>query len=230
MYSNEDYLLQLLTEAGLVSDRDLTHAKGTKKPSETIVESLLKGGIVSEEDVARTMAVSSGMEFVDLAGFAPAPDLKSVVPEEVAHRYRAIPLGYEHGRLQVAITDPNNFETLDALPHVLGPDIDILCTTPSAVRSLISAIYGNASEMADTTFKGMGDGVTEGDAPIIRLVQNTLMEAVKNRASDIHIEPVERDMRVRYRIDGVLHDVEHHPKKLHASIIARIKIGLDEHR
>ena len=185
--------------------------------------------------MARTMAVSSGMEFVDLAGFAPAPELKAVVPEDVARRYKAVPLGYEHGRLQVAITDPNNFETLDALPHVLGAEIDIVCTTPGAVRGIITAIYGNAGDMEGAVIKGVGGATSDGDAPIIRLVQNTLMEAVKNRASDIHIEPVERDLRIRYRIDGVMHDVEHHPKKLHSSIIARIKImtgsmSIDEKR
>jgi type IV pilus assembly protein PilB len=235
MYSNEDYLIQLLTEAGLVTEQNLNHARGTKKPTETMMEGLIKGGIVSEEDVARTMAVSCGMEFVDLTGYVPAPELKAIVPEELARRYRAVPLGYEHGRLQVAITDPNNFETLDALPHVIGPDIDILCTTPAAVRAIISAIYGNAGDMDDTVIKGVDGASSDGDAPIIRLVQNTLLEGVKSRASDIHIEPVERDLRIRYRIDGVLHDVEHHPKKLHSAIIARIKImtgsmSIDEKR
>ncbi|MCE9519693.1 MAG: Flp pilus assembly complex ATPase component TadA, partial [Verrucomicrobia bacterium] len=236
MYSNEDYLIQLLTEAGLVTEKDLQHAKTSKKPTESMVSGLIKAGVVNEEDVARTMAVSSGMEFVDLTGFTPSPEYKVVVPEDVARRFQAVPLGYEHGRLQVAITDPNNFETLDALPHVIGPDIDILCSTPGAVRAIITAMYGNAEEMADSFIKGVSGGTTtDSDAPIIRLVQNTLSEGVKNRASDIHIEPMERDLRVRYRIDGVMHDVEHHPKKLHTSIIARLKImsgsmSIDEKR
>ncbi len=233
MYSNEDYLIQLLTEAGLVTEKDLNHARVSKKPNESMVDGLIKSGIVNEEDVARTMAVSSGMEFVELTGFTPSPEYKTIVPEDVARRFHAVPLGYEHGRLQVAITDPNNFETLDALPHVIGPDIDILCSTPGAVRSIITAMYGNAEKMEDTFIKG--GTTTDSDAPIIRLVQNTLAEGVKNRASDIHIEPMERDLRVRYRIDGVMHDVEHHPKKLHTSIIARIKImtgsmSIDEKR
>ncbi len=121
------------------------------------------------------------MEFVDLAGFAAAPELEAVVSEDVARRYRIVPLGYEHGRLKVAITDPNNFETLDALPHVIGPDIDIVCTTPGAIRTLQTAIYGNAGEMADTIIKGV-EGASDGDAPIIRLVQNMLTEAFKIRA------------------------------------------------
>ncbi len=99
---------------------------------------------------------------------------------------------------------------------------------------MITAIYGNDGEMADAVIKGV-DASSDSDAPIIRLINNMMMDAFKNRASDIHVEPVERDLRIRFRIDGVLHDVEHHPKKLHTSIIARLKImtgtmSIDEKR
>lgn len=234
MYSNEEFLLEQLKESGLVTEQDFTHARSTKKPTETLIEGLIKSGVVTEEDVAHTMAVNSGMEFIDLTGYAIAPEMKLVVSEDVARRYKVVPLGYDHGRLRVAISDPNNFETLDALPHVLAVEVDFICATPGAIRGLISSLYGNAAEMADTVIKGM-DASSDGDAPIIRLVSNTLIEAFKNRASDIHIEPMERDLRTRYRIDGVLHDVEHHPKKLHSSVIARLKImtgsmSIDEKR
>lgn len=234
MYSNEDFLLELLRESGMVNEQDLHHARTTKKPSETLMEGLIKGGVLSEEDVAQTMAVNSGMEFIDLTGYAVSPDLKNVVPEDVARRYKVVPIGFEHGRLQIAISDPNNFETLDALPHVLSTEIEFICSTPGSIRTLTSSIYGNEGDMAGTVVKGM-EGGSDTDAPIIRLVTNTLMEAFKNRGSDIHIEPMEKDLRIRYRIDGVMHDVEHHPKKLHSSIIARLKImtgtmSIDEKR
>jgi type IV pilus assembly protein PilB len=235
MYSNEDYLITLLQESGLVTEKDLQHVYQTRKPNETLMEALIKSGVVSEEDVARTMAVNSGMEFMDLTGYAPPPEMKSIVPEEVARRYQVAPLGFEHGRLQVAIADPNNFETLDALPHALTNEIDFICGTPGNIRAMLTAIYGNESDLADTQVKGVEGAASDQDAPIIRLVTNMLGEAFKNRSSDIHIEPVERDIRVRFRIDGVLHDVEHHPKKLHSSIIARLKImtgtmSIDEKR
>ena len=237
MYSNEDFLLELLTESGQVNNQHLEHARKTKKPNETLIEALIKSGSVSQEDVARTMAFNSGMEFIDLTGQAVSLDLKAIVPEEVARRYKVVPLGYEGGRLQIAISDPNNFETLDALPHVLKTEMDFVCATPENISTITSQLYGNEADLATTAFGRGGDGssVTENDAPIIKLVANTLMEAFKARASDIHIEPMEKDMRTRYRIDGVLHDVEHHPKKLHSSIIARIKImtgsmSIDEKR
>ena len=234
MYSNEDFLLELLQVSGLVTEQDLAHARGTKKPSETLIEGLIKAGVVSEEDVARTMAVNSGMEFIDLVGYAVSPDIKAFVPEDVARRYKIVPVGMEYGRVQLAISDPNNFETLDALPHVLSAEIDFLCSTPAAIKALINQIYGSGGDTDEALIKGMDAG-SDNDAPIIRLVTNILMEAFKLKASDVHIEPMEKDMRIRYRIDGVMHDIEHHPKKLHSSIIARLKImtgsmSIDEKR
>jgi type IV pilus assembly protein PilB len=233
MYSNEEFLLELLRESGQVTEQSISHATKTKKPGETLVEALVKSGSVSQEDVARTMAVNSGMEFIDLTGMAVNPELKNVVAVDVAQRYCVVPLNFDQGRLQIAISDPNNFETLDALPHVLGVEMDFFCATPENIRSLQLNLYGNESVSATT--KGGGGAEGPDDAPIIKLVTNTLVEAVKNRASDIHIEPLEKDIRTRYRIDGVLHDVEHHPKKLHSSIIARLKImtgsmSIDEKR
>jgi type IV pilus assembly protein PilB len=232
MYSNEEYLLTLLQEAGLIGDKELATAKGLKKSNESLIETLIKTGAVSDEQVAQTVAVNSGMEFVDLYGFTPNAEIKALVSEEVARRYKIAPLGVSSsGALQVAVPDPYDFETLDALPHVLTPDIEFFCATPSLIRLAISNLYGNQADIDAVT----GGAEGGGDAPVIRLCQNILFEAIKNRASDIHIEPLEKDVRVRYRIDGVLVDVEHHPKRLLSSIIARYKImtgsmNIDEKR
>ena len=238
MYSNEEYLLQLLQEAGLITDKEIATGRGMKKPHESLLEALIKSGVVSDEQIAQTVAVSSGMEFIDLIGYAVNPEMKNIVPQEVARRYKVAPLGMNGTALQLAVPDPYDFETLDALPHVLQPEIEFFCSTPSLIRTLLSNLYGNEQDIADTIFKGgsMGEGISgANDAPIIKLVTNMLMEGFKNRASDIHIEPLEKDVRVRYRIDGVLHDVEHHPKRLLSPIISRIKImtgsmNIDEKR
>jgi len=229
MYSNDEYLLTLLQDAGLVGDKEMAAARGQKKSTESLLDAMVKSGIVSDEQVAKTIAVNSGMEFVDLHGYVPNPDMKAVVPEDVARRYKIGPLGISPGgSLQLAIPDPYDFETLDALPHVLQPDIEFFCSTPVLIRALNSNLYGNEQEISAS----IG---ADGDAPVIRLCQNILFEAIKNRASDIHIEPLEKDIRIRYRIDGVLHDVEHHPKRLLSAMISRYKImtgsmNIDEKR
>lgn len=236
MYSNEEYLLELLKESDLVTDRDLQTLKSTKKPTESILEALIKTNVVSDEQVAKTVAFNSGMEYVDLNGYAAAPGLKSLIPMETAMRYKIAPLGMNGPTLQIAVSDPYDFETLDALPHVLQPDLEFFCSTPALIRLLMSNIYGNEVLMGSgVRDKGTDTISTDADAPIIKLVQNMFMEAFKNRASDIHVEPLEKDIRVRFRIDGVLHDVEHHPKRLHSAIISRMKImsgtmSIDEKR
>ncbi len=237
MYSNEEYLLTLLQEAGLVGDKEMQTARGNKKGNETLLEAMIRTGAIGDEQIAQTVAMNSGMEFIDLHSYIPSPELKESIPEEIVRRYKVVPLGYNYGRLQIAVSDPYDFETLDALPHALGnADIEFLCATPALIREVLTTLYGNAAELAGARIGGIGGETSKSnDAPIIKLVTNMLMEGFKNRASDIHIEPLEKDIRVRYRIDGVLHDVEHHPKRLHSAIISRIKImtgsmNIDEKR
>jgi type IV pilus assembly protein PilB len=235
MYSNEEYLLELLQEAGLLEERDIAQAQTNKKPNDSTLNFIIKSGGVTDEQVAQTVAVNSGMEYVDLHGYAPHPGLKDLVPVDIALKYKVAPLGSDGGTLQIVVADPYDFETLDSLPHVLQPDIEFFCSTPNLIKTLMANIYGNEAVMGGDNLR-IGGALTDGDdAPIIRLCTNMLMEAFKNRASDIHVEPLEKDVRIRYRIDGVLHDVEHHPKRLLAAIISRIKImtgsmSIDEKR
>jgi type IV pilus assembly protein PilB len=235
MYSNEAYLLEQLQETGLLTERDIQQAKSGLKPGESVVASLVKAGTVSDEQIARTVAVSSGMEYVDLNGYEAHPGLKALVSLEVALKYKIVPLGMNQSSLQIAVADPYDFETLDALPHVLQPDIEFYCSTPALIKTVQSNIYGNEAVLGITTKGGDPGASSDADAPVIKLVQNMLMEAFKQKASDIHVEPLEKDIRIRYRMDGVLVDVEHHPKRLHSAIIGRLKImtgsmQLDEKR
>jgi len=235
MYSNEAYLLEQLQETGQLTERDIQQAKTGLRPGESIVAVLVKSGAISDEQIARTVAVNSGMEYVDLNGFEAHPGLKALVPLAVAQKYKIAPLGMNQSTLQVAVADPFDFETLDALPHVLQPDIEFFCSTPALIKTVQSNIYGNDAILGISTKGADASTSSDADAPVIKLVQNMLMEAFKQKASDIHVEPLEKDIRIRYRMDGVLVDVEHHPKRLHSSIIGRLKImtgsmQLDEKR
>ncbi len=234
MYSNEEFLIELLTEAGYLTPQDLQQAKTNKKGQETPLQTLIKTGIVSDEQLAKLVASNSGMEYVDLHGFPANPALKTFVTLDHAKKYKIVPIGINGTSLQIAISDPYDFETLDALPHVLQPDLEFFCSTPTLIQEVMVTIYGNEAMTGGSKGEGASSG-GDGDAPIIKLVENMLMDAFRNRASDIHIEPMEKDIRVRFRMDGVMVDIEHHPKRLLASIIARIKImtgtmSIDEKR
>ena len=134
------------------------------------------------------------------------------------------------GTLVVAIGDPMDMETADALSFVLNRDIEYVCATPDSIKKSIADFYGtdgdgsvNGSDVTLTT-EGGDEATTAGDAPIIKMVSMLLLDAYNHRASDIHLEPLEKKFRVRFRIDGVLQEMPSPPKKLHSAIISRLKI------
>lgn len=221
VFSNEDYILQLLTEAGLVSPAAIDSARHSSG-SESIIESLIQAGEFSQETLSQLLAQSNALEYFDLANAMIVPEVSSSITDEVARRYKAIPVYDDGYALSVAIADPFNFETMDALPHVLGREINFVVSTPDDIQHILRSIYG-ASEISAG---GADDSIenSDGDAPIIKLVINMLVEAFNQRASDIHIEPLETSVRIRYRVDGKLVEIANHPKKLLPAIIARLKV------
>lgn len=243
MFSNEDYLIQLLQEAGLVSDNDIVTARAAKGSRQSVLEYMIEDRMVKESDVAQIMAANSGMEFVDLTDFVPTAELLETVPVDVASRYKAVPVGMDYGQVVIAVADPLNFDALDSIPHLLnGLTPTFVTATISQIEQYLSEFYGVKKQVdeADLSYTtgdddSGGGGQNDADAPIIKLVAKILVEAYQSRASDIHIEPMEKSVRVRYRIDGVLQEIDHHPKHLHGPIVARLKImtgkmSIDERR
>ena len=231
VYANDKYLLELLKEASLIDDTKIEDANHQKKQAESLIEALVKQGKVSEEDVARTLAVNSGMEFVDLLK-TPHIDPAAVqtITADAAARFKVIPIVNTGTELVVAVVDPLDFDALDSVRHVLPMEPQFVCGTKSAIESLIVEHFG--AELDATQMKNLGEeaiqmegGEAEGeDAPVIRMVYQILQEAYQAKASDIHIEPLENEMRVRYRIDGALHKVQEHPSELVGNIVSRLKI------
>jgi type II secretory ATPase GspE/PulE/Tfp pilus assembly ATPase PilB-like protein len=230
VFSNEDYLAELLAEAGLVSLEDIARARTTLFGAETIIEHLLAHTSLSQEDVAKTLAANAGIPFVRLAEVTFEPGITETITEETAKRYRVIPVQDDGLSLTIAIADPLDFETLDTLPHIIGRQLDLVCATRQEIYDHFRQFYhsGEADEKdssAITITTGDAEADKAGDdAPIIRLVLQMLSEAFRVRASDIHIEPMETSVRVRYRLDGKLVHVDTHPKKLLPAIIARLKV------
>ncbi len=231
MFSNEDYLAELLAEGGIIDAEQIRMARASLSGSETIIQKLISSSALTETQVAETLAVNAGVPFVDLAGFHFDPSVILTVSEDIARRYRAIPVSDDGMYLTVAVADPLDFETLDSLPHVIGRELNLACATQSDINHHLLQFYNVDEKRSDSPVDSFqvstGDseaGAESSDAPIIRLVQQTLTEAFRVRASDIHIEPLETSVRIRYRLDGKLIHVDTHPKKLLPAIIARLKV------
>ncbi len=231
MFSNEDYLTELLEEAGAITADEVQTARSSPGGKETLIEKLINQTSLSETVVAETLANNAGIPFVDLAGLQLDPTVILTVSEDTARRYRAIPISDDGLYLTIAVADPLDFETLDSLPHVIGRELNFACATHSDINHHLLQFYNveePSSSSGEESFEvSTGDseaGAEANDAPIIKLVQQTLTEAFRLRASDIHIEPLETSVRIRYRLDGKLIHVDTHPKKLLPAIIARLKV------
>ena len=238
MAANDDYILEILIENCLVTKRQVEEARTAVKPGKTLIKVLEDQGLITQEDVARAVASNAAMDFVLLDGIVIPPDLIELLPTESARRYRAIPVAVtELGAIVVAVDEPLNFDTLDGVQAVLQREVEFRCTTPDSMNSALMKYYGTAED-AVASMENMLGGIQiggakvdveggdsdVGDAPIIKLVTMMLVEAYNSRTSDIHVEPLEKRLRVRFRIDGVLHEMQNPPKKLQAAIVSRLKI------
>ncbi|NNM29715.1 MAG: Flp pilus assembly complex ATPase component TadA, partial [Akkermansiaceae bacterium] len=230
MYSNQDFLSELLVEGGYITAEDLEAARGSLGSGQEVVDHLLSEGRVQEDQIAQAIADNAGTEFADLEHMPIMPDVFEAVPGDVAARFHAVPIADDGTYMTVAVADALNFEVLDSLPHVLNREVTIVSATPSAIAKALKDNYGveEVEESQVESFKVIGsEGEEEAggdDAPIIKMVSNMLMDAFKMRASDIHIEPLETSLRVRFRVDGKLVEVDNHPKRLIPAIVARIKV------
>ena len=213
MYSNEHYLLDLLVEAGGIDRNTIDMIRQELGPTESVVEQLVKEGLLTGDYIAQVAANSSGLEFVDLNAFEVDPGILAMVNPDLAKRVGFLPIGDDGFSLQVAISDPFAMETLDSLPQFLGRDVAFFVAAEDTLSKALEKYYPEKQEKSDNE-----------EAPIIELIDNMFNDAHTMRASDIHIEPMEDRVRVRYRVDGRLVEVANHPKKLLGSMVARLKV------
>lgn len=227
----------LLLNQGLITASQLNNAKDeVKRTGLSIERAIEKLGYLSEDDIANVRASALGVPFMDLTDYIIDTDLLQLIPENMAKKYKAVPLFKIGNSLTVAMADPQDVLALDNIRQVSKIDtIEAVLATERGIQRILDSFYGvkgSVKEIAESMEKEKGGeifeekdalGVAE-DAPIIKLVNVMVMQAVTDRASDIHIEPEESAVRVRYRIDGVLHEANELPKKLQSAITSRIKI------
>jgi type IV pilus assembly protein PilB len=217
-------------------------AAGLRRVSDLLVER----GVIRQEEILRALGEEFAMPVVELAHHRPNPAAVQTLPRDLAERYHVFPVELSGLILRVAVSDPLDTDTLDNLGHVLRRPVEAVLASRVDIAAAISRHYASEGESVQSFLRefapeagGAGSGDASGvavaekpveqeekqaDAPIIRLVQVIITEAFNRRASDIHLEPLEKRFRVRYRIDGVLQEVEGPPKRLQLAIISRVKI------
>jgi type IV pilus assembly protein PilB len=237
--TNEDYVLDLLRDIGLVTRKQIEEARANLNGLTGVVELLVRQGIVSADDISRSLAAQAQMHWVDLADMVVPQDVIDEIKPQDARRFKMIPVARNEHRLVVATGDPLDFDGIDSLSFLLKREIELVCTTPEKIGQALIKYYGSAEEAVDVLREKIGDAALEevdiaagaelpegegGDAPIVKMVSMLLLEAHKLGASDIHLEPLEKSFRVRFRIDGVLQEMQSPPKRLQSAIISRLKI------
>lgn len=239
--AKDDYLLENLIDLGYVNYGQVEALKAEAEASGSgVVELMLDKRMITGAILTQAKAAHFGFEVVTLNDLRLDDELISSVPRNVAKRYRVVPV-YRHGNhLAVALSDPSDLNTIDSLQHILRAELDVKVASDEEIDAALKKYYGaddsDLGKMIQDITEGevevgvVGAGGDDGgetvdaDAPIIKLVNGIILDAFKMRASDIHLEPLSKTFRVRFRIDGVLHEMKSPPKRLQASIISRLKI------
>ena len=234
----------LLIQQGLLTDEQLRFAlEEQKRSGRKLGRIVVESAFVTEEAISQALARQLRVSYVDLKHFNPKQELINLLPEAQARRFRAVVLDEVAGRLQVGFVDPTDLQAYDDILRLLRRDIDVAVVPESQLLALIDRVYRRTEEitgLAKELTADLGDvpvefgdllGAATGaeEAPIVKLLQTVFEEAMRARASDIHIEPQDRSLRVRFRIDGVLHVQMEADAKIAAALALRLKLmsGLD---
>ncbi|HEX3565161.1 MAG TPA: ATPase, T2SS/T4P/T4SS family [Acidimicrobiales bacterium] len=236
--SEQVQLGQLLVQRGLLTEAALALAiEEQARTGQTLGRLLIDSSLVKETDLVATLASQLGLSFVDLSDYPVDKAAVSLVSDSLARRYLALPIGWDHDRLVVAMADPSNVFAIDDIRHLTGREVLAVVSTRASIQAAIDKYHRLDTDAENISAQAAKDVEAEDDlssirevvedAPIVKLVNVVITQAVADRASDIHIEPTEHDVRIRYRIDGVLHEEMRAPKNIQAGIISRLKIMAD---
>ncbi len=232
---------QVFLERGLIDEEELRTALNLQAESrEKLGKLLVDLGYVSERDCLSVVSEHLRIPSIGAADYPTVPVLENVLTYRFMKQCKFVPIALNQDLLKLAMTDPLDYATLDAVRQATGCRVQAILGAESEIMDVLERLYGSAASSMGRIIEGMEDGNIgtlsdeiedveqlkdlASEAPVIRLVNLLMSKAVEDRASDIHIEPFEKDLKVRYRIDGILHDVESPPKKLKAAVISRVKI------
>lgn len=242
----QDRLLRLLSEEGLLSESDLNEAiEAAKKSKKSLLTVLSEQGSVDDELLTHAIAQVSGVPYVNLTGSIIDQEVLSLLPVDIAERFMAVPLVEVQNRLAVAMIDANNVQAVDYLANRIQRPLKVFMASEAGVRHVLdqyktdlSSVDVAAKASQDDSQSSAGESgdikTIVQDSPISRALSTILEYAVKARASDVHVEPLEKSLKIRCRIDGVLREIMQLPKSIEPALVSRIKIlselKIDEHR
>ena len=228
---------EILVSQGLISPDQLDKALSEQRSAgHSLGRVLIDMGMLSESQVVQALATQIGMRFVDLTEITLDGAALTKVPGAVCRRHSAIPIGFESGRLVIAMSDPANVFAIDDIRSASGMPVLPVVATRTDVQSALDRHYRADGELDELTTAIDTEEDEEDlstikefveDAPIVKFVNLLITQGIQDRASDIHLEPTEHDVRVRFRIDGVLHEVMRSPKSIQSGVISRLKIMAD---
>ena len=235
---------EILQDIGLITEDQLQLALGEQKVTrESLGAILVRMGVITSQALCSALATQFGMDVVKLSGEEVSNDVMKKVPPAVARRQKIVPVKMENNTLTVAMANPLDFLALDNLRVMLNCEVVGVLSTVEDIESALEKYYGTEEKTVDTMLHELSESDIDfeagaettveeedaDDAAIVKLVSLIILEAFRGRASDIHIEPLEKKFRIRYRVDGMLHEVPGPPRKLRGPVISRIKImsGID---
>ncbi|MER3559430.1 MAG: type II secretion system protein GspE, partial [Armatimonadota bacterium] len=213
----------VLIEEGILDTQQLGDLIAARTDLQEPIDAyLVRIGAIDERTRARVLSQMYGVPLIDFQTVSVQPEALALIPREVALRCKAVPIGLQGSQLIVAMADPADIVALDDLRTVSGREIGIAVASRPQIQDALMRFYG-LDEDVNTVVQRMRTHETE-DRSVIRLVEAVLNRAIADRASDLHLEPMERRTRVRERIDGVLHETADMPREMHEAVVARIKI------
>ena len=240
----QEKLVNLLISEGLVSEDVLNEVKiSAAQASKSIIETLIEQNIVDDELITHAVAQVSGVPYVNLTSSVIDQEILNLLPEDIAERFMAVPLAEIQNRLAVAMIDANNVQSVDYLASRIERPLKVFMASEAGVRHVLDQYKTDLSSVGEAAEASQTEATQESnkevkiivqDSPISKALSTIIEFALKSRASDIHIEPLETSLKIRVRVDGMLREIMQLPKSIEPALVSRIKIlsnlKIDEHR
>ena len=241
MTSDDGFIIELLinknvaSESAVQSAREAIEEEGEVVTDTSLLERLTDDLNISNEQILVALGKEFNMEIGHVNEVLLADEVKEFFPYNIVQKYKIFPLSINDAEAEIAISDPFNLDTVDNISHMLNRPLILRLSSLSEIENAINANYDESLDSINAAFASATEALSgsgaqavvhgdDEDSPIVRYVQTVIAEALNRRASDIHMEPLETRFRIRFRIDGVLHEIENPPKRLQPTLLSRIKL------